>query len=251
MKESIENTVTEETVENVAAEQTENPAPKEEFDEDAYDTEFSADMFNIKKKPVYSFFKRLIDIVISIIALLVIIPFGLILSIVIVCESPGASPIYVQKRVGKNGKKFKFFKFRSMVPGAEKMQDELEAENEMVGKTFKMKNDPRMTKVGKVIRKRSIDELPQFWNVLKGDMSIVGPRPPLVREVAKYSDDDKIRLAIKPGLTCYWQTMPKRNELTSDDWFALDVKYINERSLWTDIKIFFKTFRAIIFAEGM
>lgn len=266
MKESIESTVVEEveeveekvenpatenaTSENATAENEKKAAPKEKIDEEKVITEFPADMFDIKRKPVYEFFKRLIDIVVSLIAIIVLLPFGLILALIIVCDSPGKSPIHVRKRCGKYGKKFKFYKFRSMVPNAEELEDELENRNEMDGNAFKIENDDRITRVGKVIRKYSIDELPQFINVLKGDMSIVGPRPPLIKQVYKYTDDEKIRLAIKPGLTCYWQTMPKRNKIAFKDWVALDVKYINERSLWTDIKIFFKTFGAMFGAEG-
>ena len=249
--------VTEEsaTVENSASavktdSSDKNQKKKEKIDEDKIITEFPKDMFEIKKKPVYEFFKRLIDIVVSIIAILVILPFGLLLAIVIVCDSPGKSPIFVQKRVGKFGKKFKLYKFRTMVPNAEELQDQLEDQNEMDGITFKIKDDPRITRVGKFIRKISVDELPQFLNVFLGNMTIVGPRPPIIKEVAKYTDDQKKRLAIKPGLTCYWQTMPKRNELSFDEWVKLDIKYIDERSIWTDIKIFFKTFKAIFGAEG-
>lgn len=258
MKEEVDGIVTEDKVTSDSSVATgvktatpiEQKKTKEKIDEDKIITEFPPDMFDIKKKPVYDFFKRLIDIIISAIAIVVIFPFGLILAIVIVCDSPGESPIFVQKRVGKFGKKFKLYKFRTMIPGAEDMLDELEEQNEMEGNAFKMKDDPRITRVGKIIRKISVDELPQFLNVFLGNMTIVGPRPPIIKEVAKYADNEKIRLTIKPGLTCYWQTMPKRNDLTFEEWVALDVKYINERSVWTDIKIFFKTFGAIFGAEG-
>lgn len=258
MKEEEYGIVTEEaaTVENSDSATVKTDAPdkkqdkKEKINEEDIVTEFPEDMFEIEKKPVYEFFKRVIDIIISIIAILVIFPFGLILAIIIVCDSPGESPIFVQNRVGKFGKKFKLFKFRTMIPGAEKMQDGLKSKNEMKGNAFKIKDDPRITRVGKIIRKISVDELPQFINVFLGNMTIVGPRPPVIKEVADYTDEQKKRLTIKPGLTCYWQTMPKRNDLTFDEWVALDVKYINERSFWTDIKIFFKTFRAIFGAEG-
>lgn len=204
----------------------------------------------VKKKPIYSFFKRFTDIVFSALGLIILfVPF-LIISLIIVIDSPGASPIFTQMRVGKNGKQFKFYKFRSMIPNAEQKLDDVLEKNEMDGPVFKMKNDPRITRFGKVIRKTSIDEFPQLWNVLKGDMSFVGPRPPLVREVEQYTEEQKIRISIKPGITCYWQIQPKRNSLSFEEWLALDVKYIEERSFWTDIKIFFKTFKAVIGLEG-
>lgn len=225
---------------------------EEEIDEDAIDTEIPADMFVVEKKPVYSFFKRVIDILVSLPVVIILFIPSAIFSLVIYLDSPGASPIFVQKRVGKLGKKFKFYKFRTMIPDAEKKKKALEAQNEMKNnKAFKMKNDPRLTRIGKKIRKYSIDELPQFLNVLKGDMSIVGPRPPLVKEVMNYTDEHKIRLAIKPGLTCYWQVQHERNKIDFDKWVELDSDYIKERSFKTDLKIFFKTFKAIFGAEGM
>lgn len=205
----------------------------------------------ISKKPVYSFFKRIFDIVGSFIGLCVFFIPLLVLSIVIVIDSPGAAPIYSQDRVGKDGKIFKFYKFRSMVPNAEKMLDDLLDKNEMNGPAFKIKDDPRLTRVGKFIRKASIDELPQLWNVLKGDMSLVGPRPPLPREVEMYTQYQKQRLLVTPGITCYWQVQPKRNSLSFDEWLIWDLKYIAERSFWNDIKTIFKTIGAVIGMEGV
>ena len=179
-----------------------------------------------------------------------IIPF-LIIALIILIDSPGASPIYVQTRVGKNGKMFNFYKFRSMVPDAENMLGALLSDNEMDGPAFKMENDPRITRFGRFIRKSGIDELPQLINVIKGDMSLVGPRPPLPREVEQYGEKEKIRLSITPGITCYWQIQPKRNSLTFDEWLELDIKYINERSLKTDSYILFKTVRAVFGMEGV
>ena len=207
--------------------------------------------FVVEEKTVYSFFKRLFDIVSSAIGLIVLfVPF-LVLSLIIIIDSPGASPIFSQERVGKNGKVFKFYKFRSMIPGAEEKLDEVLDRNEMDGPVFKIKDDPRITRVGKIIRKTSIDEFPQLWNVLKGDMSLVGPRPPLVREVEEYTEEQERRISIKPGITCYWQIQPKRNTLSFEEWFALDMKYIEERSFLTDIKILFKTIGAVIGLEGV
>ena len=203
------------------------------------------------KIETYEKIKRLLDIVSSIIGLVVlIIPF-LIIALIILIDSPGASPIYVQTRVGKNGKMFNFYKFRSMVPDAENMLGALLSDNEMDGPAFKIENDPRITRFGRFIRKSGIDELPQLINVIKGDMSLVGPRPPLPREVEQYSEKEKIRLSITPGITCYWQIKPKRNSLTFDEWLELDIKYINERSLKTDSYILFKTVRAVFGMEGV
>ena len=205
----------------------------------------------VKKRTAYRFFKRLFDIILSALGLIILaIPF-LILSIIIFIDCPGASPIYTQVRVGKNGRTFKFYKFRSMIPDAEKKLDELLNKNEMEGPVFKMKDDPRITRVGRFIRKSSIDELPQLYNVLKGNMSLVGPRPPLMREVSQYTDEQMRRVSIKPGITCYWQIQPKRNSLSFDEWLALDMKYIEERSLLTDVKILFKTVGAVFGMEGM
>lgn len=203
-----------------------------------------------KRKPVYAFFKRLFDIILAVIGLVVLAIPLLIVALIIIIDSPGASPIYVQERIGKNGRKFKFYKFRSMVPNAEQMLDTLLEKNEMEGPAFKMKDDPRITRFGRVIRKTSIDELPQLFNVLKGDMSLVGPRPPLPREVAMYTAEQFQRLSVTPGMTCYWQVQPKRNSLSFDEWLALDLKYISERSFGTDIKILFKTVGAVCGLEG-
>lgn len=194
--------------------------------------------------------RRAQDILLSVAALLVLWPFMLIVALVIVIESPGAGPIFTQTRTGRDGKEFKFYKFRSMCPNAEDKLKDLLKYNEMQGPTFKIKDDPRITRVGKFIRKTSIDELPQLWNVLKGDMSIVGPRPALPREVEQYDDYARQRLLVQPGLTCYWQIQPHRNDLTFDEWLELDIKYIKERSFLTDWKIIFATFGAVLGMNG-
>ena len=198
----------------------------------------------------YWFLRRTQDILLSLLALLVLWPLMLIVAIIIVIDSPGASPIFSQMRNGRNGKEFKFYKFRSMCPNADKMLDDLLDQNEMEGPVFKIKDDPRITRVGKFIRKTSIDELPQLFNILKGDMSIVGPRPALPREVEQYSDYERQRLYVTPGLTCYWQIQPERNTLTFEQWLELDLKYIQERSFTTDWKIIFKTFGAVLGMNG-
>ena len=187
----------------------------------------------------YEAIKRLIDITCSFVGILVLSPLFIIIAIIIKFTSKG--PVFFsQKRVGRNGKEFDMYKFRSMVVNAEELKEKLAAQNEMSGPMFKMKDDPRVTKVGKFIRKTSIDELPQLWNILKGDMSLVGPRPSLPKEVAQFEDWMHKRLDVKPGLTCYWQ-VSGRNNIDFEDWMKLDVKYVKERNLWIDIKLIFKT----------
>lgn len=187
----------------------------------------------------YEVIKRVIDVVCSFVGVLVLSPLFIIIAIIIKFTSKG--PVFFsQKRVGRDGKEFDMYKFRSMVVNAEELKEKLAAQNEMSGPMFKMKDDPRVTKVGKFIRKTSIDELPQLWNVLKGDMSLVGPRPSLPKEVAQFEDWMYRRLEVKPGLTCYWQ-VSGRNNIDFEDWMKLDIKYVDERSTWIDIKLIFKT----------
>ena len=198
----------------------------------------------------YLHLKRAQDIVLSVLGLVLLFPVLLLIALIIVIESPGESPIFIQNRVGTNGKEFKFFKFRTMHPDAEKHLQELLDRNEMNGPVFKIKDDPRITKVGRLLRKTSVDELPQLWNVLKGDMTFVGPRPALPREVEQYDDYARQRLSVTPGLTCYWQIQPKRNSLSFEKWLELDLKYIEERSLLVDWKIMFGTISAVLHMEG-
>ena len=187
----------------------------------------------------YEAIKRLIDITCSFVGILVLSPLFIIIAIIIKFTSKG--PVFFsQKRVGKYGREFDMYKFRSMVVNAEELKEKLAAQNEMSGPMFKMKDDPRVTKVGKFIRKTSIDELPQLWNVLKGDMSLVGPRPSLPKEVAQFEGWMYKRLEVKPGLTCYWQ-VSGRNNIEFDEWMRLDIKYVEERSFWIDMKLIFKT----------
>ena len=195
--------------------------------------------------------RRVQDVVLSLVALGVLWPVMLLLAIVIVLDSPGASPIFKQTRVGRDGKEFTFYKFRSMIPCAEEKLGELLQDNEMQGPVFKMKEDPRITRVGRFIRRCSMDELPQLYNVLRGDMSIVGPRPGLPREVAQYDDYARQRLLVTPGLTCYWQVQPNRNQLSFEEWLEWDIKYIRERSFLTDWKIIFATVGAVIGMRGI
>lgn len=204
----------------------------------------------LDSKRLYCTIRRGQDIFFSLLALIVLAIPMLIVALVIWIDSPGASPIFSQDRVGRDGRVFKFYKFRSMVPNAEAKLHEVLEQNEMDGPVFKMKNDPRITRVGRFIRKTSIDELPQLINILKGDMSIVGPRPALPREVAEYTDYEKQRLYVTPGLTCYWQIQPNRNELTFDEWMDLDIKYIRDRSFWLDWKLTFLTIVAVLRMYG-
>lgn len=198
----------------------------------------------------YWFWRRTQDLIFSILALLVLWPVMLILALIIYIDDPHGSPIFSQMRVGRDGKLFKMYKFRSMYVDAEDRLQELLKDNEMDGAAFKMKDDPRITHVGRFIRKVSLDELPQLFNIVKGDMSIVGPRPALPREVAQYTSRQRQRLFVTPGLTCYWQIQPKRNDISFQDWMALDLKYIQERSFLVDWKIIFKTIGAVLHHEG-
>ena len=204
----------------------------------------------LRTKRLYWMGRRAQDIFFSLLALIVLaIPMAIV-ALVIWIDSPGASPIFSQDRVGRDGKIFKFYKFRSMIPNAEARLKDVLAQNEMDGPVFKMKNDPRITRVGRFIRRTSIDELPQLINILKGDMSIVGPRPALPREVAQYTDYERQRLYVTPGLTCYWQIQPNRNELTFDEWMELDLKYIQDRNFWLDWKLIFQTIWAVLRMYG-
>ena len=193
--------------------------------------------------------KRTFDVVVSLITLLVLSPLFLLIGLLITIED-GGSAIFVQTRVGKFGRPFKMYKFRSMRADAEAQLQELLAQNHhREGVTFKIKDDPRLTRTGKWLRKFSFDELPQFFNVLKGDMSLVGPRPPLPREVALYSSADRRRLAARPGITCFWQ-ISGRSEIDFSGQVRLDVKYIEEQSFATDIKLLVKTVPAVLSGKG-
>ena len=174
----------------------------------------------------------------------------LIISLLIVIDDPKGGPIFTPTRVGRDGKEFQFHKFRSMCVDAEDKLDELMELNEKDGPAFKIKDDPRVTRVGRFIRKTSIDELPQLFNILKGEMSFVGPRPALPREVKTYTDYQRQRLYVQPGLTCYWQMQPYRDSISFDDWMDLDIRYIKERSFWVDWKIIFKTVGSVLHCNG-
>ena len=203
-----------------------------------------------ESKGTYWKLKRTFDLVLVVFILLFFLPLMALVALVVWLEDPKASPIYVQTRVGRHGKEFKMYKFRTMVPNADKMKDSLLNQNEMTGPVFKMKDDPRITKVGKILRVTSLDELMQFFNVLKGDMSLVGPRPPLPREVKEYTDYQRLRLLVTPGLTCTWQISKNRNDIPFDQWVEMDLEYIDRRSFLTDIAIILKTPIAMISATG-
>lgn len=202
-------------------------------------------------KKGYLIVKRIIDIVGSIFGVILTIPFIFVVGIAIKLEAKSlkAKVFFVQERVGKDGKTFKMIKFRSMQEDAEEQLKNLLHKNEIKGAMFKMKNDPRVTKVGKFIRKTSIDELPQFFNVLIGDMSLVGPRPPLMREVVQYSEMDKARLLVKPGITGLWQ-VTVRNNADFDVMVKLDLKYIEQLCIKNDLKIIFKTVAVMVHPNG-
>ncbi|MDU6365072.1 MAG: sugar transferase [Clostridium sp.] len=199
-----------------------------------------------KESTLYKVSKRALDVIASFLGLVILSPILLIVAILIKLESKGPA-IFSQSRIGLNGKEFKMYKFRSMVQNAEELKEKLAKQNEMSGPMFKMKNDPRVTKVGKFIRKTSIDELPQLLNILKGDMTLVGPRPSLPREVEKFESWMLKRLEVKPGLTCYWQ-VSGRNNIDFYEWMKLDLKYVNDMGFWLDIKLIFKTV-AVLFGD--
>ena len=194
--------------------------------------------------------KRGLDIFAATIAILLLLPFGTLIALIMKITTPGGAIFFKQKRSGLNGRTFIFYKFRTMVPDAEKQLDELKKFNEMEGPVFKMDQDPRITPLGKWMRKFSVDEWPQFFHVLMGDMSIVGPRPPLPSEVDKYKPWQRRRLSMRPGLTCIWQVSGRNNIVDFDEWMRMDLEYIDSWSLWLDCKLFFKTFPVVVFAVG-
>lgn len=193
----------------------------------------------------------MMDVLVSGSGLLLGWPLFLIIAIVILLDSPGAGPFFVQDRVGKDGKIFRMVKFRTMVPDAERQRASLLEYNEMDGPVFKIRRDPRITGVGRFLRKYCLDELPQLYNVLLGDMSLVGPRPGLPEEVRQYDEAARCRLAVLPGITCYWQTAPERNGLSFEEWMGLDRKYIREQCLKTDMRILVRTVQTALRGEGV
>ncbi len=194
------------------------------------------------------FLKRSLDVCVSALGLLLLAPILGLVAIAIKATSPG-TVFFVQERMGLNGRRFKCLKFRTMVQGAESLKDHLEHMNEVDGPVFKIREDPRVTPVGRMLRKSSLDELPQLWNVLKGDMSLVGPRPPIPSEVEKYQRWQRRRLSMRPGITCLWQ-ISGRSNLDFDTWMRLDLQYIDHWSLMLDFVILIKTVPAVLSARG-
>ena len=199
-------------------------------------------------KPVQFALKRLVDIVCSATALVLLSPLLLVVAAAIKITSPGPV-MFRQVRVGLHGARFNLLKFRSMVVNADALKDKLLAQNEQTGPVFKMKVDPRVTAIGRFIRKFSIDELPQLVNILRGDMTIVGPRPAVPREVAQYKVWQRRRLSVRPGLTCYWQ-VGGRNEIGFEQWMQLDLRYVDNWSLAVDAELILRTFPVVLLGKG-
>lgn len=197
---------------------------------------------------LYDLIKRFMDIVLSLIGLVLLSPVFLVTAIAIKIDSKGPV-IYSQMRIGKKQRPFRMYKFRSMCADADEQLQTLMALNERDGPAFKITNDPRVTKVGRILRCTCIDELPQLINILRGDMSIVGPRPPLPNEVSEYSPYQLQRLQVKPGLTCYWQVC-KGDDTTFDEWVDMDLRYIRERSAFVDFKLICMTIRVVLAGNG-
>ena len=192
--------------------------------------------------------KRLFDLIFTIPGIIILSPVLLVLAIWVHFDSNG--PIFFrQERVGRYGVPFRIFKFRTMVKNAAALRDEMERYNELDGPAFKMKNDPRITKVGRFLRRTSLDELPQLYNVLKGDMSLVGPRPLPTYESEKCNEEQLQRLLVKPGITCYWQVCG-RNDVSFDEWMSMDLRYIREQSIRTDVRILLQTVKAVLSGRG-
>jgi lipopolysaccharide/colanic/teichoic acid biosynthesis glycosyltransferase len=193
--------------------------------------------------------KTMADLYFSITALIILFPLLFIIGIVIKLESKGPI-LFKQERIGLRGRKFKLYKFRTMVPNAEDLLARLKAQNEADGPTFKIKDDPRVTRFGKFLRKTGLDELPQLFNVVAGEMSLIGPRPPIESEVKQYERWQLRRLSVKPGITCTWQIIPNRNDVKFEKWMQLDLNYIDNWSLAKDAELFFKTITTVLLATG-
>ncbi|MCT3307789.1 sugar transferase [Lactiplantibacillus plantarum] len=207
------------------------------------------DQTRIQRRYGYRFVKRGFDILASLMGLILLSPLFLIVAIAIKVDDPRGNVFYSQIRLGRGERPFKMFKFRSMVSNADKLMVQLTEENEVSGAMFKMREDPRVTRVGRIIRKYSIDELPQLINVVIGSMSLVGPRPPLPQEVSEYTEYDKQRLLIKPGCTGLWQ-ISGRNSVGFDEMVELDLQYIEKSSFWFDLKIMFMTVKIMIWPNS-
>lgn len=198
----------------------------------------------------YRFVKRAFDVCFSLVVIVAFSWLFLIVAAAIKIDDPKGPVFFKQRRVGRGGRTFEMYKFRSMCVDAEARLAQLKELNEKTGPVFKMHDDPRITRVGKIIRKLSIDEMPQFFNVFKGDLTVVGPRPALPKEVALYTPRQRQRLLVKQGLTCYWQTRRNRDSITFDEWVELDLLYIKQCSVWADIKLIVQTVGVVLTAQG-
>jgi exopolysaccharide biosynthesis polyprenyl glycosylphosphotransferase len=207
-----------------------------------------AEEFVIREPMAYRVAKRVFDLLVALAALALLVPIIPLIAVMIKLDTPG--PVFFrQQRVGRRGRSFAFYKFRSMFVDADERRKEVEALNEQDGPVFKVRSDPRVTNVGRFLRRSSLDEIPQIFNVVKGEMSIVGPRPPLPSEVLRYQPWHRRRLEVKPGITCLWQ-ISGRSHLSFNEWMRLDMEYLKQRSLRTDLVIFFKTIPAVIARKG-
>ncbi|HKF15987.1 MAG TPA: sugar transferase [Candidatus Dormibacteraeota bacterium] len=205
----------------------------------------------LPQHPWYSYtstLKRLLDFSVAALVLLATLPIWLAIAVAIKVDSPGRA-IFMQERVGLRGRRFRFFKFRSMTDGADRMKADMRHLSEVDGPVFKVRSDPRVTRIGRLLRRTSLDELPQLINVLKGEMSLVGPRPAVPEEVAQYRPNDMVRLAVKPGLTCWWQVRG-RSTVDFDTWMAYDREYVYGLSFWTDVRILVRTVKAVLSCRG-
>ncbi len=202
------------------------------------------------RRLAYRVIKRSFDIGFSVAMMIALMPLFLFIALAIWLDDPHASPLFFQERVGLRGNTFRMVKFRSMYADAEEYRADLAVHNEKDGPVFKIADDPRITRVGRFIRRTSLDELPQFWNVLKGDMSVVGPRPALPAEVEYYSQRDYLRLCVRPGITCYWQIQSNRDSISFSEWVGLDLLYIRQASVRTDVAIIAKTVGCVFTAQG-
>ena len=205
----------------------------------------------LPQHPWYSYtstLKRLLDFSVAALVLLATLPIWPAIAVAIKVDSPGRA-IFVQERVGLRGRRFRFYKFRSMTDGADRMKADMQHLSEVDGPVFKVRSDPRVTRIGRLLRRTSLDELPQLINVLKGEMSLVGPGPAVPEEVAQYRPNDMVRLAVKPGLTCWWQVRG-RSALDFDTWMAYDREYVYGLSFWTDVSILVRTVRAVLSCRG-
>ncbi len=203
------------------------------------------------RRHAYALRKRAFDLAVSATALVALLPVFLLIALIIWIDDPCGGTFFYQTRCGKKGRLFRMIKFRTMVVDAEEKLTLLRSRNEADGPVFKLRDDPRVTRVGRFLRKTSLDELPQLLNVIKGDLSIVGPRPALPEEVARYRSHQRRRLYIEQGITCYWQIAPRRNEMPFDDWLALDMAYIRDRCFRVDFRIILDTFWVMFKAEGI